>query len=102
MALYPIIQNPPPWNNPRELGVEITVAGRAITAVVSTDPVVGDVGLGAGFEATAPYVLCHRPDLEGLTLHGAEVVIGSKRYTVRNVADKDNINLTRLWLKNAR
>ncbi len=101
MAVYPIIQNPPPWNNPNELGTQVTVAGRVITAVVSTDPVVGDIALGAGFEASTPYLLCHRPDLDGLTLHGATVDIDGKAYRVRNVADKDNINLTRLWLRNA-
>lgn len=102
MGVYPIIQDPPPWNNPQELGTEVVVSGRTIIAVVSTDPVVGDIGLGgAGFEATAPYVLCHRPDLDGLTLHGATVTIDGVDYRVRNVSDKDNINLTRLWLRNA-
>ena len=101
MAVYPVIQNPPPWNVLTELGTEITVAGRTVAAVVSTDPVTGYLELGsAGIEAYQPYALVHLPDLEGLgDLHGVEVVIDSKTYTVRNVAEKDNINLMRLNLR---
>lgn len=100
MAVYPVIQQPAPWNDLRELGIEITVAGETVAAVVSVDPVVGNISVGdMEFEATAPYVLVESSDIAALgDLHGAAVVIGTDNYIVRNVHPKLNINMTRLVL----
>lgn len=100
MALYPIIKDfPTSWNNPRELGVPVTVAGREIVAVPSQDSITGDLELGMGFEAQAPYVLCRLQDVDDLgNLHGAAVTIDNKNYVVRNVRPKENIDLVRLVL----
>lgn len=99
MARYPVIQDPVPWNVPTELGTLVTVAGREVYAVMSEDPVVGNIQLGqAGFEGVYPYALIPTDDLEGLSLYGATLTSGADSYVVRNVHAKRNINLTRLDL----
>lgn len=97
---YPVLQHPTPWNNLRELGQTVTIAGREVSAVVSQDAVVGDIELGqAGFEAELPYLLVPLDLIEDLgDLHGAVVVVDGENYVVRTVRSKPNHNYTRLVL----
>lgn len=97
---YPVIQQPTPWDNLRELGIEITVDGVVMPAVISQDSIPGDIYIGsAGFEASNPYVIVSDEYIQALgDLHGKTVVIGTDNYIVRNVRPKPNIALTRLVL----
>ncbi len=98
---YPVIQDPAPWNNPRELGITVNVNGTDIIAVPFLDAVTGDVLIGeSGFEADDPYVLARTEDVTPLgDLHGLPVTIGTESYIIRNVRPKPGIDMTRLVLR---
>ena len=101
MTTYPLLQDPAPWNNSRELGVPITVAGLEILAVPSQNAVTGDLLLGElGFEADDLYILAKLSDVAALgDLHDTAVVIGSDNYLVKSVRPKPNVDLIRIVLK---
>jgi hypothetical protein len=97
---YPVIAaGEPPWLCTQELAVPVTIDGTVINAVPSLDAITGDVDLGFGFEATAPYMYVRLADVAGLgDLHGKPVIIDGVSYVVRTVRPKENIDMARLIL----